>query len=276
MRLKELRIAKGLYQKDVADFLGVDRTTYTKYESGASEPDIATLTKLADYFCVTVDYLINYERQFHNMENEEIGREEKKAISTVGNRIMSNREKKGYSLDQMADKLNISVIRLFSYERDLVLPSHKEVKEIAKILGVNADSIFGEWSSDVSIDFDKAPRIYPEIWTETESMEQFKINGVPYSRQNSYMTIKRKLSNGELTSDYDNFIFSTVTDEFGEYSTSLLKLFLKVEGNDQSAVLNMLSNYLKLSVRSQGKIDGQIEELLKTEQYSAQEGLKNA
>lgn len=64
---------------------------------------------------------------------------------------------------------------------------------------------------------------------------------------------------------YDNFIFSTITDEFGEYSTSLLKLFLKVEGNDQSAVLNMLSNYLKLSVRSQGKIDGQIEELLKTE-----------
>ena len=40
MRLKELRIAKGLYQKDVADFLGVDRTNYTKYESGADRKSV--------------------------------------------------------------------------------------------------------------------------------------------------------------------------------------------------------------------------------------------
>lgn len=57
-RLKMLRKEKGLYQKDVASFLGVDRTTYVKYETGASEPDTETLSKLADYFNVSLDYII--------------------------------------------------------------------------------------------------------------------------------------------------------------------------------------------------------------------------
>lgn len=57
-RLKELRKERGLYQKDIANYLGVDRTTYVKYETGASEPDTVTLSKLADFFNVSLDYLV--------------------------------------------------------------------------------------------------------------------------------------------------------------------------------------------------------------------------
>ena len=57
-RLKNLRIKKGLYQKDVAAVLGVDRTTYVKYENGDSEPSYDVLSKLADLFNVSVDYLL--------------------------------------------------------------------------------------------------------------------------------------------------------------------------------------------------------------------------
>ncbi len=60
--LKRLRQSKNLYQKDVAAFLGIDRTTYVKYESGASEPDFKTIKKLADYFDVSVDYLLGREQ----------------------------------------------------------------------------------------------------------------------------------------------------------------------------------------------------------------------
>ena len=56
--LKQLREAKGVLQKDVANFLGVDRTTYVKYENGNSEPSNDTLVKLAQYFNVSVDYLL--------------------------------------------------------------------------------------------------------------------------------------------------------------------------------------------------------------------------
>lgn len=58
MRLKELRLEKGLYQKEVASILGVDRTTYSKYESGTSEPNFEMLLKISQLFNVTTDYLL--------------------------------------------------------------------------------------------------------------------------------------------------------------------------------------------------------------------------
>ena len=62
-RLKMLRSARGVLQKDIAAFLGIDRTTYVKYEKGVSEPSIETLLKLADYFGVSVDFLLGRENE---------------------------------------------------------------------------------------------------------------------------------------------------------------------------------------------------------------------
>jgi len=56
--LKQLRIEKNLSQKDVANAIGVDRTTYTKYETGKSQPDFVTMQKLAEFYSVSVDYLL--------------------------------------------------------------------------------------------------------------------------------------------------------------------------------------------------------------------------
>ena len=58
MRLKELRLEKSLYQKDVAAYLGIDRTTYVKYECGVSDPPIETLIKLCNFYSVSLDYLV--------------------------------------------------------------------------------------------------------------------------------------------------------------------------------------------------------------------------
>jgi transcriptional regulator with XRE-family HTH domain len=57
-RLKELRKEKGVTQNEVATPLGVDRSTYGKYETGDSIPDIDKLMWLAEYFDVSVDYLL--------------------------------------------------------------------------------------------------------------------------------------------------------------------------------------------------------------------------
>ena len=58
MRLKELRESKGLTQKEVAEIIGCSEISYARYENEKREPDISTLCKLAEYFNVTVDYLI--------------------------------------------------------------------------------------------------------------------------------------------------------------------------------------------------------------------------
>ncbi|MDF2881719.1 MAG: family transcriptional regulator [Clostridiaceae bacterium] len=58
-RLKKLRTdRKGLFQSEIAEVIGVDASAYSKYERGINEPDIETLIKIANYFEVTVDFLV--------------------------------------------------------------------------------------------------------------------------------------------------------------------------------------------------------------------------
>lgn len=55
--LTELRLERNLTQEDVANILGVARSTYAMYEQGNREMDYASLVKLADFYKVSLDYL---------------------------------------------------------------------------------------------------------------------------------------------------------------------------------------------------------------------------
>jgi len=57
-RLKECRGKKNVTQREVAEFLGITVPAYQRYELGLREPSISTLNKLADYYDVSVDYLL--------------------------------------------------------------------------------------------------------------------------------------------------------------------------------------------------------------------------
>lgn len=58
MRLKELRKKKGISQQRLATDLNTTQNTISRYETGEREPGIDDLTKIADYFKVSVDYLL--------------------------------------------------------------------------------------------------------------------------------------------------------------------------------------------------------------------------
>ena len=66
-RLKELREEKGLLQREVADILGVSRPAYNHWENGKIEIDFTNLKKLADFYNVTIDYIIGCEPTEQNM-----------------------------------------------------------------------------------------------------------------------------------------------------------------------------------------------------------------
>ncbi|UED78401.1 helix-turn-helix transcriptional regulator [Lysinibacillus sp. CD3-6] len=57
-RLTSLRKERNLLQADVANKVGIARATYGAYEQGSRQPDFDTLEKLADFFGVSLDYLL--------------------------------------------------------------------------------------------------------------------------------------------------------------------------------------------------------------------------
>lgn len=57
-RIKSLRENKGWFQKDVAEKLNVKSNTLSGYENGTRSPDPDMLSKIADLYGVSVDYLL--------------------------------------------------------------------------------------------------------------------------------------------------------------------------------------------------------------------------
>lgn len=58
MRLKFLRQQKGISQLKLAMDLMMNQNSISRYENGEREADYATLIKFADYFNVSIDYLL--------------------------------------------------------------------------------------------------------------------------------------------------------------------------------------------------------------------------
>ena len=58
MRLKELRKQKGISQLKLAIELNTNQNTISRYETGTREPGIVELINIAEYFNVSVDYLL--------------------------------------------------------------------------------------------------------------------------------------------------------------------------------------------------------------------------
>ena len=58
VRLKEIRTSKGISQLKLAMYLNMSQNTISRYETGEREPGINELIKIADYFNISIDYLL--------------------------------------------------------------------------------------------------------------------------------------------------------------------------------------------------------------------------
>jgi transcriptional regulator with XRE-family HTH domain len=72
-RLKNLRKNNNKTQQQMADILGISRQAYGYYENGSRQPDFESLKTLANYFDVTIDYLLTGKKEMNS--NEEMWKE---------------------------------------------------------------------------------------------------------------------------------------------------------------------------------------------------------
>lgn len=87
IRLKELRETKGISQKELADFLNLTQVQISKYELGKNEPDLSTTKKIANYFNVTIDYLLGSSEEDIVLITKEDLDNLKQASNTINNFI---------------------------------------------------------------------------------------------------------------------------------------------------------------------------------------------
>ncbi len=78
IRLKELREKMGLSQYAFADRFGISQSTIGNWEAGKREPNFKTMQRIADFFGVTVDYLLG--RQEKEEESSQLNSRDEKDI----------------------------------------------------------------------------------------------------------------------------------------------------------------------------------------------------
>lgn len=69
LRIRELRSKLNIKQKDLAKELCIPANTFNQYETGKRQPDYETLKRIAEYFNVSVDYLLGIDENLQ----EDIG-----------------------------------------------------------------------------------------------------------------------------------------------------------------------------------------------------------
>ena len=74
-KIRDLRKQKRLSQTELGKYIGLSQTTVNAWENGRAEPSSVYLSKLADYFNVTTDYLLGRPEK-HEEDQEELDLEQ--------------------------------------------------------------------------------------------------------------------------------------------------------------------------------------------------------
>lgn len=132
-RLKELRGKRT--QIEIANAIGISRASYSHYENGIREPDNEILSKIADFYQVTVDELLGREGSVHKYIGMlEIIEEAKIALAIKINKenTLSKSENELYKKLINHDGVSTVDIDLFIKARDFLESQKKDERDIAK------------------------------------------------------------------------------------------------------------------------------------------------
>lgn len=91
-KLKNLRKKSGLLQSEVAKKLNVSTSTIGMYEQGRSKPDDEMITKLANMFNVSTDYLLD-----NDLSNIDVSNDNKKLVQSLADGLSDPLNKALYS-----------------------------------------------------------------------------------------------------------------------------------------------------------------------------------
>jgi len=151
-RLKKARMNSGFTQVEVAKELMINQVRLSNYERGIREPDIDTLTQLADFYGVTTDWLIGKgERPEKNHYALSKWDGLKTRSKSFPERLREARQKTGLSQEKVAKFLKIPRSNITKYELGQLQPSLETLIRLTMFYDVTSDWLFGLEEDNPSI-----------------------------------------------------------------------------------------------------------------------------
>ena len=135
--LRMLRENMGLSQEKLASLTGLTARRIFSYEKETNEPDIETLALLADFFGVTIDFLVG------RINNETVHTETGSLnLAQFGVHIRRFRESKGIDRPALAKRVGVTSAYLGLIENGGKIPRLETCIKILNALGMSADAAF--------------------------------------------------------------------------------------------------------------------------------------
>ena len=137
-RLKFVRERNGISQKELSQFLGINKSTYSNYESERYIIPLKYLMLFSDYFNISIDYLLGL--------NNNIKLKLKKCddLKLIGLRLKELRKDLNISQELLARRTENKRSNISGYEIGKYLISTKELYTICKKYNISADYLLGK------------------------------------------------------------------------------------------------------------------------------------
>lgn len=146
-RLKSIREERNLRQIDIANILGIKRSTYTSYEIGRDTIPINHLNNLCNYFNTSIDYALGLskQRQYKNLRKQI-----NKNILKINLKMI--RKENNLTQLQIAKILNISRSTWTGYEYGKYQIPTLLLYELSKRYNYSMDYLLGKIDKNIKID----------------------------------------------------------------------------------------------------------------------------
>lgn len=231
-RMKELRLKKGLTLKELGKILNVKDNTLSQYETGKRNPQINFLKEFADFFNVSLDYLL---------KNNDF------KMPNVGYRIKKLRTSKNLNKKALADKLGTSESVIDSWEYGAETPSAVFLDKLATFFNVSLDYLKYGTLQDYLIsvvikDFDSENSVVKDDLIEylklTTNYASFA-NGIPFVDNKPVSPEDYPKYLHDKTIEIIYYELEDKFDDLKKYLNSVLRY-----GNDQEILL-MIDSWLR-------------------------------
>lgn len=138
-RIKNLREEKDLAQKDLANILGIDRSTYSSYEIGRDTIPLKHLNTLCNYFDISIDYAMGLTKTTkYKNSSDEIN------MDKVSERLKNIRKENNLTQAHISEILNTSRSTWTGYEGKKFLISTLLLYEVSRRYNYSMDYILGK------------------------------------------------------------------------------------------------------------------------------------